>query len=70
MTEWQEFSGLTPIDKPLLLWFIGRDAPKVAHGCAIGSVSSHEPGMVWIDGDYRPIEWFSHWMTLPAGPHS
>lgn len=65
---WEEFSGVTPVDKPVMLWFIGNNAPKAAHACAIGAISSHEPGFVWIDGNYRPIEWFSHWRLLPAGP--
>jgi len=73
MSGWQEFSGLTPLDEPLLLWFVGRiRAPKWAHACCIGTISSYKPGKVW-DGaacDYRPIEWFSHWMPLPKGPSS
>lgn len=67
---WQPIDANTPppVDKPVLLWFIGLNAPKAAPACAIGSVSSNQHGEVWIDGDYRPIEWFSHWRLLPDGP--
>lgn len=70
MSNWEPIDANTPppLDRPVLLWFVGRNAPKAAHACAIGSVSSHQPGEVWIDGDYRPVEWFSHWQQLPAGP--
>jgi hypothetical protein len=68
LDSWEEFSGATPLDKPVLLWFVGRNAPEAAHSCEIGSISSYQPGMVWTDGDYRPIEWFSHWQPLPDGP--
>lgn len=64
----ETFSGATPINKRIMLWFIGNNAPKVAHTWVIGEVSSHKPGYVWIDGDYRPIEWFSHWRPLPSAP--
>jgi hypothetical protein len=57
-----------PLERRLLLWFVGRDAPKAAHCWTIGTVSAHQTGEVWIDGDYRPIEWFSHWRELPPHP--
>lgn len=57
-----------PLDQPVLLWFVDRNAPKSARACAIGSISSYEPGMVWINGEYRLVEWFSHWMRLPSDP--
>lgn len=69
---WQPIDANTPppLDRPILLWFVGNNAPKVAHACAIAHVSSYEVGKVWdgAAGDYRPIEWFSHWQPLPAGP--
>jgi hypothetical protein len=57
-----------PVEKRLLLWFIGRNAPKAAHCWTIGTISAHQVGEVWTDGDYKPIEWFSHWMEL-SPPH-
>lgn len=69
MQEWETFSGNTPIGKWILLWFIGNNAPKAAHSCTIGQISAHEPGKVWDGQGYRPVEWFSHWMPLPAPPN-
>lgn len=70
MTEYHPIDANTPppLEQRLLLWFIGRNAPKAAHCWTIGTVSGHEIGSVWVDGEYRPIEWFSHWQPLPPGP--
>lgn len=64
--RWETFSGTTPIDKWIMLWFVGNNAPKSAHMPVIGLVSSHEPGKVWDGHDYRPVEWFSHWKHFDA----
>jgi hypothetical protein len=70
MTDWDTFSSLTPINKWILLWFVGDDAPEAAQMPVLGQISSHAPGMVWDGHIYRPMEWFSHWAPLPEKPHS
>lgn len=68
MTDWQTFSGATPINKWILLWFVGKNAPELAQAPIIGVVSDYEPGQVWDGHSYRPVEWFSHWAPLPEKP--
>lgn len=65
---WERFSGATPMDKWVLLWFIGKNAPAAARSVTLGQISSYEPGMVWDGHGYRPLGWFTHWMPLPGAP--
>lgn len=64
----QELSGATPIGRRILLWFVGNNAPRVAHCQIIGTISALEEGKVWDGETYRPIEWFSFWQHLPGPP--
>ena len=57
-----------PLERRLLLWFIGRDAPKAAHCWMTAVISAHRLGYVFNNGEYSPIEWFSHWRELPPPP--
>jgi len=68
MIEWKPIET-APLDRPVLLWWVGgTKLPKAPPTCTIGAVSSHEQDMVWIDRDYHPTRFYTHWAPLPDGP--
>jgi hypothetical protein len=68
MTDWQPIET-APLNQRVLLWWVGgKKLPKAPPTCIIGNVAEND--CVWDGTDYRPVEWFTHWATLPDGPQS
>ena len=70
MTGWQPIET-APVDERVLLWFVSCNPENTyAHTAIFGQVSSYESGKYWDGaiGEYRELEWVTHWALEPEPP--
>lgn len=67
MSEWKSTeNNLLPYSTWCLLWLVTNDPQN--SGPVIGQTSIFNRGEFWDGYCFRPMEWISHWMPLPAAP--
>lgn len=65
--KWMPITEDAPQEEWVLLWFVGKqkdDMPPPTPGIAYGLISAYEEDKVWNGETYRPLEFFTHWMSL------
>lgn len=82
MSEWQ-LADQAPYAVKVLAWWIPRDHPnRYAETCVIAERcdvvlpvedighGAYEQGCWWANGRYYPAGYITHFIPLPAPPHS